>query len=116
MSGRKSRNKGAQGEREWARFLTDHGFPAHRGRQYHGGAGTPDVAGGIPGTHAEVKRCERLNLYAALEQVTGDAGDSMPYVAHRRNGKPWVVVMRAEDFVKLCKEIKDNEGGENTDL
>ena len=106
MSGRKSRNKGARGEREWAKFLTDKGFFAHRGRQYQGGADSPDVVcKALGGISFEVKRVENFSAYDALLQSTTDAGERIPIVAHRKNGKPWIVVLDAdvffERFIKL---------------
>ena len=102
--GRVSRDKGKRGEREWAGFLRDHlNCPdACRGVQHAGGPDSPDVRGGIPGTHAEVKRCERLSLYPAMQQAIDDAGEAVPYVAHRRNGQEWLVLVRAEDLVELA--------------
>ena len=68
--GRKSRDKGASGERELARELSRlFGVEARRGCQYHGGPGSPDVAADIPDVHIECKRSERLRLYEALQQA-----------------------------------------------
>ena len=100
-----SRNKGKRGELEWARVLSEMGFPATRGQQHSGGVDSPDVKGGIPGTHAEVKRVERLDLAGAMAQAIHDAGDAIPYVAHRRNNHPWLVTVRAVDFLKLCEAV-----------
>jgi len=97
-----SKEKGKRGEREWAKFLNDHGFPARRGQQFKGTSDSPDVEGGIPGTHAEVKFTERLRLYDALEQSFNEGSISeISYVAHRRKSKPWIVVLYAVDFVSL---------------
>lgn len=106
MSGARSRNKGAVGERELAALLTAEGFSAHRGRQYHGGPGTPDVrCADLPGVHWEVKRTEKLSLYQAMAQAKADAADGqMPVVAHRRNHSEWLIVLRAEDFFRLVRE------------
>jgi len=104
--GRKSRDKGASGERELARELSRLlGVEARRGCQYHGGPGSPDVATDIPDVHIECKRTERLRLYEALEQAIDDAGAKAPIVAHRQNHKPWVVIVRLEDLPKLAVQI-----------
>jgi len=104
--GRKSRDKGASGERELARELSRLlGVEARRGCQYHGGPGSPDVAADIPDIHIECKRTERFRLYEALEQAIGDAGEKVPIVAHRQNHKPWVVVVRLDDLPKLAVQI-----------
>ncbi len=107
MSGRMSRNKGAGGERELSRKLIRlFGVEAHRGRQYHGGPGTPDVVAGIPKVHWEVKRTETLSLYKAMEQAENDAGEGdVPVVAHRRNHKPWLVCCKLDDLSKLAMQI-----------
>lgn len=99
--GKMSRDKGKRGEREFAMLLRDHGYEGRRGVQYHGGPDSPDVTG-LPGFHIEVKRVERLNLYDAMEQSEQDAdAHETPIVAHRKNGKKWLVVMRADDFFGL---------------
>lgn len=108
-----SRAKGARGELEWAQELRERFgcANAHRGRQYHGGADSPDCADGIPSTHVEVKRVERLNLEAAMAQAVRDAGENVPYVAHKRNRQPWMVTVRAKDllaFARLVVEQYEN--------
>jgi len=104
--GRKSRNKGASGERELARELSRlFGIEARRGCQYHGGPGSPDVAADIPGVHIECKRTERLRLYEALEQAIDDAGEKVPVVMHRQNHKPWVAIVRLDDLPRLATQI-----------
>lgn len=109
--GKRSRTKGASAEREAAAFLTEHGFPARRGRQYSGGPGTPDISAAgqvtkspLPGWHCEVKRVERFQLYPALEQATEDADEGeRPLVIHRKNRQEWVAVLRLEDFLWLLR-------------
>ena len=101
---RKSRDKGARGERELAALLTAKGFPARRGVQYQGGTDSPDVVvEGLPGIHFEAKRCERLSLYEALSQAKQDAGDKLPVVCHRRNGRQWVAVLDLTDLLALLR-------------
>jgi hypothetical protein len=59
----------------------------------------------LPGLHWEVKRVEAGNPYLWMEQASRDAGDSkMPVVAHKRNGKDWLCIMRAEDLFALLRE------------
>lgn len=94
--------KGKAGELEFAALLREYGFEARRGVQYQGGPGSADVVHDVPGLHFEVKRVERLNLDAAYNQAVEDAGDSLwPVVAHRRNRQPWLITLRAEDFLAL---------------
>lgn len=103
---RASREKGARGERELAKeFARLFGVEAYRGRQYHGRDDAPDIVCGIPGVHVECKRTEALSLYPAMEQAKADAGDSVPIVVHRRNGKPWLVVVELENLLELSRSI-----------
>ena len=101
--GKFSRNKGVRGEQELASKLRELGIDgAYRSRQFCGSASSADVIG-IPGIHAEVKRCERLSLYASYEQVLRDATgtDDIPTVFHRRNGQRWLAVLSLKDWAKL---------------
>lgn len=112
--GKASRDKGKRGEREVASILNGYGFDAHRGVQYHGGKDSPDVVG-IPGVHIEVKRVEALHLWDAIEQAKNDAGsEEIPAVFHRKNGKPWVVVISLDDFIQLYKGWQTNGLGDIT--
>lgn len=96
-----SRQKGAVGEREWASWLNDWGYPARRGRQFHGRDDAPDVVcEALAPLHFEVKRVERLNIREAIEQCRGDANGKIPVVAHRTNGTDWLITLSAEDFFK----------------
>ena len=97
-----SRRKGVVGEREIAKYLRDHGFTeARRGQQFKGGADSPDVVG-LTGFHVEVKRVERLDLNAAMEQSIRDsAPNETPIVVHRRNNDYWKVTMRLDDFMEV---------------
>ena len=101
-----SRNKGARGELEFARFLSARGFSARRGRQYQGSPESPDVrCEELEGVISwEVKRVEKLSIEKAMAQAIGDAGDAVPVVAHRRNHCEWLVTLRAEDFLDFVRE------------
>jgi hypothetical protein len=105
--GMMSRRKGAAGEREAAAKLNEVlGTKLHRGRQYCGGPESPDLAGDLPGLHLEVKRVETLRLYPSLEQARRDAGThEVPAVMHRPNGKPWVLIVYAEDLIRLLDVV-----------
>lgn len=88
-----SKQKGNRGERELAEILRGYGYDARRGLQFQGGQIEADVVG-IPGVHIEVKRVERLNIYAAYEQSAHDAKQGeIPAVIHRRNRQPWLVTL-----------------------
>ena len=102
-----SKKKGSAGERELCEILQQAGFDeAHRNDQrYTSGLENPDVA--LTGYHVEVKRAERFNAYEAMAQAEHDAnGKCTPIVAHRRNRKPWLVVMHLTDWLKLIKGEK----------
>lgn len=109
-----SRTKGKVGELEVVDLLKEHGFRARRGVQYSGGGDSPDVIHDIAGVHVEVKRTEALSLYTAMEQAASDAGTKMPVLFHRRNGKPWLVVMTAPDFLSVMKEFEPGEYQDKT--
>lgn len=98
-----SRRKGARGEREFASFLRNEGFEARRGQQFSGSPDSPDVVSNFP-YYVEVKLVEKLNLADACAQAEGDCGEKPWIVAHRRNRGPWLVTLRAEEFVKLVRE------------
>lgn len=99
--GRSQRDKGARGERELANLLKSHGYDARRGQQFCGANGDADVEG-LPGVHMEVKRVERLNIHAAMEQSRRDAREGeAPAVFHRRNGEGWLVTMDLEDWLEM---------------
>ena len=100
-----SRDKGARGEREYAAVLTEMGFAARRGCQFAGGEDSPDVVGGIHGTHVEVKRVEKLNLDKAMDQAIRDCGKNVPYVAHRKNSKQWLVTLQLADLKTLARLV-----------
>tara|TARA_R110000824_G_scaffold162424_1_gene338083 strand:+ start:416 stop:751 length:336 start_codon:yes stop_codon:yes gene_type:complete len=101
-----SRDKGARGEREWAATLQGlTGKPTRRGCQFAGGQDSPDVVGGIAGTHCEVKRVERLNIHDSMAQAMRDAGSNTPYVAHRRDKKEWLITIRAADLLMFASLV-----------
>lgn len=106
-----SRSKGKRGELEWAKWLRDNMGcqEARRGQQFKGTPDSPDVEGGIPGTHAEVKRVEKLNIYDAIDKAVEDAGNDVPYVAHRRDRKDWLLTVRAGDVARLANCINRHQ-------
>lgn len=105
-----SRAKGCRGEREACELLRSHGIEARRGQQFKGSPDSPDVVSDLVGYHLEVKRVESFNAYKALEQAVADMGDGeKPVVLHKRNSKPWLVVMLADDVLPMLKrEVEYN--------
>lgn len=103
----KPRNKGARGERDAILYLKDQGFSwdMKRGLQSRGGgAEQADVMNAGP-FHVEVKRVEKLNIHAALQQACDDAAEGkIPIVLHRRNNEKWKVTLRADDFFEIFRE------------
>lgn len=100
-----SKKKGARGELEFSKLLQRHGIEARRGQQFSGSPDSPDVVHSLDGVHVEVKRTESLSVYTAMEQAIRDCGSKgIPVVAHRRNGKPWLVICLADDLIPILKE------------
>ncbi len=99
-----SKKKGSRGELEWSNFCKKHGYDTQRSVQYCGIKGDADVIG-IDGFSMEVKRVEALQLGKAMDKAIEDTKDGeIPIVAHRKNYKPWLVTMLAEDWFKIIKE------------
>ncbi len=105
--GRRSKEKGIRGEREFAKLCREHGYEARRGQQYNGIDGEDVV--GLPGIHVEVKRTEALRIYDAMEQAKQDANGKMAIVAHRKNGKEWLIVMCADDWFEMFREYHSGQ-------
>ena len=102
-----SRKKGAEGERQLAKILREHGYESRRGQQFCGKNGDADVVG-LPGIHIECKRVERLDLNAAMEQAMRDAKDhDRPCVFHRKNRDFWKVTMTLEDFLEMYRREQE---------
>lgn len=101
-----SRAKGARGEREAAAAWVDAvGGTARRGQQFAGGTDSPDVVTSCPDIHLEVKRVERGNPYGWMEQAVRDAGGRCPVVLHKRNNKPWLLIVRLSDVQRLAAQV-----------
>lgn len=96
--------KGRRGELELAGILRSYGYNVEPGKAQSYGV-EPDVIG-LPGCHLEVKRCERLQLPAWIEQAERDAqrmNDGVPVVIFRQNRQPWRVCLRLADFLALIR-------------
>lgn len=104
-----SKAKGNAGERELCAILSHTGAAVRNDQRYTGGRDNPDISLEAGGRrfHVECKRAERFNAYAAMEQAVSDAnGHAVPVVMHRRSRKPWLVVLKLEDFLRLLEEQK----------
>ena len=111
MSGRKSRRKGAAGEREAAQALTEATGKAWRrglGQARKGGAEIPDlICEEAPALHVEVKRGKRPSLWAAREQAQADCAVSgrTPMVLARKDRDSWVVLCDLEQLRILARML-----------
>ena len=105
MSGRRSRRKGHDWEREVARRMRDVlGVEARRGFQYRDGAEAPDIIiEGLPhALHIECKAGKRPPILAALEQAERDAAEgAIPVVIAKKDKKAPTVTMRLEDWLAV---------------
>lgn len=102
-----SQRKGADGERELARLLREHGYDIQRGGSLSFGT-VPDLVG-LPDIHIEVKRVERLNVPQAMQQAIRDSErfyDGAPALFHRKSRSPWLVTMRLEDWLQIVRSPK----------
>ena len=107
--GRSSQRKGADGERELAELLKEYGYQVERGPSQNYGT-VPDLTG-LSGIHCEVKRCEQLRPYEWMQQAVDDSErfqDGMPVVFFRKNRKPWLVLVRLNDFMNLYRRYHDD--------
>lgn len=103
MSGRKSRTKGAVGERELASILRAYGFDATRSRI---GVTAQDITHNIPGIHIECKRAETIQLPKWWGQASGDCPiDREPVLVFRANGMPWRVVCELTHYLELQRKL-----------
>ena len=109
-----SKRKGKNGELEVVQLLKEFNFDARRGQQFKGTPDSPDVVHDMKGIHIEVKRTEALRLWEAIDQANEDCGDDIPVVFHRPNGKPWIAILAAEDFLELMKELYDDDSEVDT--
>lgn len=103
MNGRGKRNKGAAGERELAALLSDHlGFVVKRNLgQARDGA--DDLT--VQHFRLEVKRQENLRMDEWSKQVESCAQPGeVPVLVYRRNGQPWRVCLRLEDFIPMMRD------------
>jgi hypothetical protein len=103
VNGRGKRAKGAAGERELAALLSEHlGFVVKRNLgQARDGA--DDLT--VQQFRIEVKRQERLQVDKWSEQVESCAQPGeVPVLAYRRNGQPWRVCLRLEDFIPMMRD------------
>ncbi|MFA7156007.1 MAG: hypothetical protein WC112_09825 [Proteiniphilum sp.] len=102
MSGRASRTKGANGEREVVNILREAGYDAHR--TPHSGA-LVWMKGDLTGTpwFVEVKRQESLRIPEWSAKAEEQAEGKPALVIFRRSREPWRVCLSLETFLKLME-------------
>ena len=114
MAGKRSREKGKRGEREWAALCRDQGYDCRRTAQFRGNTGDAGDVEGLPGIHMEVKRTERLLPWDYMTQAAHDAAaggeGKMPIVAWKKNDHGWMVLMKAEDWFNLYRSWEADHG------
>ena len=103
--GKFSRNKGAAAEREVLRIIQASGWrDARRTHDGRSQAGRNDVIGGPRGCAVEVKRQEKLNVPAALDQLVRDSQPcDIPVLIHRPSRHGWMATLPLEDLLPLLK-------------
>lgn len=76
-----------------------------RSQQYAGINSDADIVG-VEGLHLEVKRQEKMDMYGALDQAIRDAKDGdVPVVMHRKNRKPWVLIIEADNVLEFARTV-----------
>jgi Holliday junction resolvase len=101
-----SRTKGARGELEAAEALGRIGLDCSRTAQRTGKTGLPDLECDGVSLHIEVKRTERLNPYAFMDQAVSDSTRTKraPLVVMRSSHKPWLILCRLDDLPRVVEE------------
>ena len=107
--GRRSRQKGAQGERDVANELRVIYPDAARGgllqTQYGRGSNACDVE--HTPWWVEVKRGARPNIQGAFEQATSETDGRPPLVVSRKDRSVWLATMSLERFIHLVRIIQE---------
>jgi hypothetical protein len=102
--GNRSRAKGLVGEREVAALWESHGF-AVRGLEAGGDhlcLAAPNGARRALTIHSEVKRQERLQLWAWLEQLEAEAPPgALAVLSFRRSRSPWYACVRLDALAEV---------------
>jgi len=108
-----SRAKGLRGEHEVAAIFERHGFTVRglegggdhlcvRRPRLSGDILAPPIVRAALVLHSEVKRQERLQLWAWIAQAEAEApAGAVPVVSFRRNRSPWYAAVRLETLAEL---------------
>lgn len=96
-----SRRKGARGELEFIQQHLVPYFPEAKRNLDQFGEDKRDCVN-VAGAHFQIKRVERLNIWAAITQAETEAtGADVPIVAFRRNLCGWYCALSAEHLTGL---------------
>lgn len=107
MTGKMSRNKGAQAERELAAYLSDALGIEIKRKLDQAREGGDDLQVGR--FRIEVKRRETLAIPQWIRQIENCTEEGeVPVVAFRQNKQPWRVVIRLDDYVDYMKFSLEN--------
>lgn len=103
-----ARSKGRRGERLFRDLCREQGFLKTERTGWHqsfaGDAAADVTIAELPTLWPEVKFVEKLNVRQAYEQAEKAAKIGMtPAVFHKTSSKPWLVTLRAEDFLGICR-------------
>ena len=110
----KSRNKGARGERDAAKFLAEFFSGAARGAsQTRGGGVAPDVDGaGRFWVEVKLRKSPEFEKWVAQAERDAAGKGLLPVVMAKADYKEWVVMMRASEFFGKFEESNGRQ--ENT--
>ncbi|MDP6676935.1 MAG: hypothetical protein QGI29_05145 [Pirellulales bacterium] len=99
---KKSRDKGANGEREVVMLLNNAGIKAERNLSQTRDGGS-DID--LPAHAIEVKRAEKESHTTWMRQCIEQAKDKTPVLAWRKSREPWrfAVVMDKDQFTKYLQ-------------
>src|SRR5687767_2265451 len=105
MSGKRSRDKGARGERHLVNFLQGYGFAAERvplsGAM--GGRFGADVSIPIGGKDRRAEVKVRAN---GFKQIYDWLSDDVDYLIHKSNRNEWLVTLRLRDGIEIAKHAE----------
>jgi hypothetical protein len=98
-----SRRKGKRGELEFIQCHLAPYWPSAKRNLDQFGDDKRDCVE-VAGVHWQIKRVEKLNIWAALDQATGEAAaHDTPVVAFRRNRSRWFCALEADELIPLLR-------------
>ena len=107
-----SRQKGKRVEREAAHKMNEvlGASDWKRTQQNAGSPDAPDIkSDNFPRLIIEVKGCQQLNIFKAMEQSVGYCTkQSLPVVMHKKNGTEFLITIRADDMLKFARYVSNS--------